>query len=103
MRPVTSGEEYGVAQYTVTKVRKEDADGHRHLEGVITNNGTHYTTQQVYDSIEAGDSWKTQVAGTTAIIKQGAACGYEGCSAAPYVTTNPDGTKYDNLENLPEG
>jgi len=41
--------------YTVTKVRKElSADkSHEHIEGVCTTDGTHYTRQQVVDSIDA--------------------------------------------------
>src|SRR5262249_18618385 len=43
-----------MADYTVTKVRMESSDQagkHEHIEGVCTENGTHYTRKQVVDSL----------------------------------------------------
>ncbi len=90
--------------YVVTKVRKElSADRtHRHIEGVCTEGGTHYTRQQVVDSITAGNTWKTKANGYEATITKIAYCPKANCLAKPYIKTNPDGTKVDNLENLPE-
>ncbi len=90
--------------YTVTKVRKErSADGtHRHIEGVCTSAGVHYTRKQVVDSIKAGNTWKTQAGGYSATITTMAYCPKTGCMATPYIKTRPDSTKQDNLENLPE-
>lgn len=94
-----------MATYTVTKVRKESSADrtHRHLEGVITTAGVPYTRGQVVDSIRAGNNWQTSAGGHSATIHVVGACPKRGCTAAPYIATNPDSTKLDNLENLPEG
>jgi hypothetical protein len=94
-----------MATYTVTRVRKEtSSDGsHRHIEGVITDAGVHYTRQQVVTSINAGNTWKTSAGGYSATIRPVNYCHRASCYASPYITTNPDSTGLDNLENLPEG
>lgn len=91
-----------MASFTVTKVRKESsADrSHRHLEGVCTADGTHYTRKAVVDSIKAGNTWKTSAGGYTATIVTMTYCPASGCMATPYIKTNPDSTKLDNLDNL---
>lgn len=89
---------------TVTKVRKESSsDGsHRHIEGVCTVEGTHYTRRQVVDSINAGNVWTTRSpSGNTAVIRPISYCPASGCLASPYITTRADSQKDDNLENLP--
>ena len=88
---------------TVTKVRKElSSDGsHLHLEGVCTVDGVHYTRAEVVASIVAGSTWVTSASGTTAHIKPMARCPAIGCLATPYITTAPDHTTVNNLENLP--
>ncbi len=94
-----------MATYTVTKQRKErSADGsHQHIEGVITTAGVHYSRGQVVASIDAGSTWQTSAGGYTAIIRKLTHCPRANCNATPYISTNPDSTKQDNLENLPEG
>jgi hypothetical protein len=89
-----------MATFIVTKVRKELSDDstHRHIEGVCTSSGTHYTRKEVVDSINAGNVWKTQADGYEETIKVISSC--PKCSATPYIKTNPDSTKTDNLENL---
>jgi hypothetical protein len=91
-----------MATFTVTRVRKElSSDGtHRHIEGVCTDVGTHYTRKQVVDSINGGNTWKTKADGLEATIKPITYCHRPGCRATPYIKTNPDSTKKDNLENL---
>jgi hypothetical protein len=91
-----------MATYVVTKVRKEtSADGsHRHIEGVCTAGGTHYTRKEVVDSTKAGNTWKTSADGYEAVIKPITYCPKPACLATPYIKTNPDSTKKDNLENL---
>jgi hypothetical protein len=91
-----------MATYTVTKVRKESStDGtHMHIEGVCTNDGTHYTRKQVVDSINAGNTWKSSADGYEATIEAIAYCPKANCYAKPYIKTKPDSTKKDNLENL---
>jgi hypothetical protein len=91
-----------MATYTVTKVRKESsADGtHRHIEGICTSAGVHYTRKEVVASIDAGNTWKTSADGYEATITKIPYCPRSACMAAPYIKTNPDSTKKDNLENL---
>lgn len=91
-----------MAAYIVTKVRKElSADGtHEHIEGVCTANAIHYTRREVVDSINAGNTWKTSADGYEATITTMSSCPRSNCSATPYIKTNPDSTKKDNLENL---
>jgi hypothetical protein len=94
-----------MTNYTVTKVSKEtSADGtHRHIATVVTDTGVRYTRQQVVDSINAGNTWKSSGGGYTATIKAKGYCPKANCYAKPYIETDPDSTKQDNLENLPEG
>lgn len=90
--------------YIVTKVRKElssDAT-HRHIEGVCTEVGVHSTRKEVVDSIAAGNTWKTKADGYEAEIHKVSRCPKTNCTATPYIATNPDSTKKDNLENLDE-
>jgi hypothetical protein len=101
---------FRMATYYVTKVRKENSTGtggtpHEHIVGVITDSGVYYKNQQVADSIDAGNEWYTQVPGEpNAKIKKLARCSHaSGCSHKPYLTTEPDHTKKNNLENLPRG
>jgi hypothetical protein len=91
-----------MATFTVTMVRKEwSADKtHEHIEGICTTDGTHYTRQQVVDSIDAGNTWKTSADGYEATIEKMKFCPKDKCLAQPYIKTKPDSTKMDNLENL---
>lgn len=94
-----------MATYIVTRVKKElSSDGtHRHIAGVCTDDGSYYTRQQVVDSINAGNTWKTSADGYEAVIEPIAYCNQSStCFANPYIRTNPDSTKKDNLENLDE-
>jgi hypothetical protein len=94
-----------MADFVVTHVRREwSADrSHRHLEGVITSAGVHYTRREVVDSIRVGRVWETSCEGYRAVIQPIAECWRSNCRATPYIKTKPDSTKKDNLENLPEG
>ena len=91
-----------MASYTVTKVRKKlSADRtHEHIEGVCTSTGTHYTRQEVVDSINAGNTWKSSADGYEVTTEAIAYCPRANCYAKPYIKTKPDSTKKDNLENL---
>jgi hypothetical protein len=91
-----------MATYVVTKVRKERShDGtHEHIEGVCPDSGVHYTRQEVVDSINAGNTWKTSAGGYEATIEPITYCPQGACLATPYIRTNPDSTGKDNLENL---
>lgn len=94
----------GLSHYTVVAVRKEtSADGrHRHIAGVFTSDGSYYLRGTVVNSINGGDTWKTSCEGYSATIKAVTFCPKPSCYATPYIQTNPDSTKKDNLENLPE-
>ncbi|GAB3403448.1 hypothetical protein [Flindersiella endophytica] len=94
-----------MSTYTVTRVRKERSEdcSHRHLEGVITDSGRHYTRRQVVESIRAGDQWRTNGAGPSATIHALAYCPRGTCLATPYLATCSGGGELDNLEDLPEG
>lgn len=93
-----------MAQYTVTRVRREWATdrSHKHIEGVCTDSNVHYSRQSVVNSIGAGNTWITRAGGYTASITVVRSCPRPGCRAAPYIRTNPDSSELDNLENLPD-
>ena len=88
---------------TVTKVRKERADDgtHEHIEGVCTRDGTHFTRGYVARRIDAGEAWYSEGGGRQARIKKINYCPRPACPASPYITTAPDHTTENNLENLP--
>ena len=90
--------------FIVTRVRKETAADrtHRHIEGVCTAGGEHYTRQHVVNSIKAGNTWKTSAGGYEATITPMTYCPHARCTATPYIKTRPDSTALDNLERLPE-
>lgn len=91
-----------MATYTVTKVRKELSSdrSHEHIEGVCTSDGVHHTRQTVVNSIASGNLWRTSADGYEATITTIRFCPKPNCLAQPYIRTNPDSTKKDNLENL---
>ena len=88
---------------TVTKVRKERAgDGsHEHIAGACATDGTYWTRAQVTASIDAGSIWYSSGGGSTARVRKIAHCPAWACPATPYITTDPDHTTANNLENLP--
>jgi hypothetical protein len=91
-----------MAEYIVTKVHKQSSgDGsHRHIQGVCTEDGTYHSREEVVDSINDGNVWRTRAGGYEERIKILEYCPEPRCFATPYITTNPDSTKKDNLENL---
>jgi hypothetical protein len=91
-----------MTEFVVTRVRKELSDdgSHKHIEGVCTSTGMHYTRTEVVDSINEGNTWKTRADGYEATIEPVRYCPRTSCFATPYIHTNPDSTKKDNLENL---
>jgi hypothetical protein len=92
-----------VETFIVSGVRKESsADGsHMHIGWVCTEDGLRYTRQEVFDSIRDGNIWMTRSEGYVAQIEPIDKCPQPGCDATPYIRTNPDSTKQDNLEYLP--
>jgi Protein of unknown function (DUF3892) len=91
-----------MAEYIVTKVHKQSSvDGsHSHIQGVCTEDGTYYSREEVVDSINDGNVWRTRAGGSEETIKVLEYCPRPRCFATPYIKTNPDSTKKDNLENL---
>ncbi len=93
----------------LTKMRKETVrnnagSSHEHIIGVITNPGAYYTNLDVVDSITALGDWYTSVEGQPkAKIRPLAYCPKADCYHKPYLTTDPDHTVKNNLENLPRG
>jgi Protein of unknown function (DUF3892) len=87
----------------VTRVRKErSSDGtHEHIAGVCTMENYYYTRGQVVTGIDAGQDWKTFGGGQYAVIHKITYCRAAGCYLSPYITTAPDHTTANNLDNLP--
>jgi hypothetical protein len=90
------------------KVRKETVANdkkeiHAHIVGVITEDGLYHTNQDVVRGISAGQDWYTMEDGKKARIRPLGYCPNSSCYHKPYITTNPDHTTANNLENLPRG
>lgn len=89
---------------TITRVRKDPASNgtHRHIVGVCSTANVFYTNRQVVDSINSGEFWQTQASdGSYARIKPLMYCPATSCLHKPYITTSPDDSTANNLENLP--
>ena len=88
---------------TVTHVRKEPSKSgsHEHIVGVRSAAGGYFTREQVLRSLQAREEWHTSAGGQTAKIRRIEYCPHPGCSLSPYITTEPDHTPANNLENLP--
>jgi Protein of unknown function (DUF3892) len=89
----------------VTAVRKEwsgvGSARHEHIEAVCTVTGSHYTRQQVVSGLRRGEDWHTRGAdGSRARIRELRFCPHGVCFATPYLTTAPDHTEANDLENL---
>jgi Protein of unknown function (DUF3892) len=91
-------------KYVVRKVRMEwslDGGWHQHIEGVCTEGDAFYTRDEVVRSLRAGDVWTTEGDGDYARIREVRSCNHPGCTVTPYITTAPDETKTNNLDELP--
>jgi hypothetical protein len=88
---------------TAVKVRKEtSSDGtHRHIEGVCTADGSHYTRSQVVADLDRGVAWYSSGGGSPVAIRKLRFCPASACLATPYITTSPDGISKNNLDDLP--
>lgn len=90
-----------MATYLITKVHKEPVHApytHQHIAKVELSDGTRYTRQQIIDRINAGDSFYTYYQGQTAWVYV-RSC--PSCLTRNQITTTPDGTVGNNLDNLP--
>jgi hypothetical protein len=88
---------------TVTRVRKQlSADGtHWHIEGVCTDDETYLPRSDVVARIDGGEAWLASGGGVEVTIRTIVCCPLPPCSASPYLTTAPDHTAANNIENLP--
>ncbi|MFZ5479079.1 MAG: DUF3892 domain-containing protein [Myxococcota bacterium] len=97
-----------MSSYYAKKVRKEKAgsgnNSHEHIVGVLTGDGVFHSNKAVTDSIDNGNDWYTEVSGEPkAKIRKVSYCPQSACLHSPYLTTHPDHTEKNNLENLPRG
>jgi hypothetical protein len=92
-----------MAMPVVTRTRKEPSPGatHQHIAGVCSIEGVYSTRARVVAGIDRGEPWTTSGGGSTARIKKITFCPHAGCYERPYITTAPDHTTANNLENLP--
>lgn len=75
-----------------------DDHGHEHIEGVCDST-TYYTRLRVVQGIRSGERWYTDVGGKEADIHIVDRCRH--CTLTPYISTDPDWSKANNLDNLP--
>lgn len=90
--------------YTVTRAHFEpskDGGNHEHIAGVCTEDEMPYMREEVVDSINAGDTWRTQAGDSFATIRPMQYCKHLGCTLSPYITTYVDDAPTDSLDNLP--
>jgi hypothetical protein len=94
-----------MSTYYTDKVHKSwNASGtHQHIDFVCQETSeTHWTPSEVVASIDAGNVWRTRGAdGSSAVIHKLTYCPAAECLISPYITTNPDHTTANNLDNLP--
>ena len=89
--------------FIVTGTQKEVAPDryHMHIKAVCVRTGQSYTRAQVVASIATGEKWYTLGKdGTYAEIKLLGKCPVAGCTEVPYLTTRPDHSTANNLDNL---
>ncbi len=88
---------------TITRVTKEFSRDrtHQHIAGVCTADNGRYTRQQVVDGVGRGEVWETSDGRTRARVKVIRFCPASGCLVTPYITTAPDHSITNNLDNLP--
>ena len=97
-----------MAHYKVTKVRKDSPPlnpTHKHIVGVLTEDGAYHTVQEVVDSLAQGDTWATSVEGEPEVeILAQPFCPKQWCMHAPYLATGSGETPLAaDIEKLPPG
>ena len=86
---------------SVHKVSANDGT-HEHIAEVRSKAGTAYSVVDVVRGLGAGESWKTEGPDSAmAMIKKVAYCPASGCCLSPYITTAPNHTNNNDLDNLP--
>lgn len=89
-----------MASYTINAVRKEPAAVpvvHQHIAAVRLSSSQSLTRAQVISCIRAGDTFTTVGNPPGRVYVH--ACPY--CHSGDYITTHPDNTTTNNLDNLP--
>ncbi len=71
-----------------------------HIAGVCSELG-YSSRQQVVAGLDRGEHWRTVGRGQYATIKKLSYCPAAACYVGPYITTSPDHTHANNLDNLP--
>jgi hypothetical protein len=93
--------------HKVTKVRKESPPlnpNHKHIVGVVTDDGVYHPNQEVAESIASGDVWLTSVPDEPeAEIQVAPFCKHPWCFHKPYLATTPAETLANDVERLPPG
>lgn len=89
-----------MASYTINAVRKEPVAApvsHQHIASVRLTDGSTLTRAQVIQKINGGDTFTTSgyPAGRVYVHN----C--PRCGTGDYITTHPDATTTNNLDNLP--
>ena len=87
------------ADYLISKVRYNDK--HTHITHVY-GEGTSETGQWVVNKIDSGYTFYTIFKGDDGKWKKGQKVVKDRVNGTDYITTRPNGTSKDNLENLPE-
>lgn len=84
-------------------VRREASvsGSHSHVAGVCTDSGAYLSRAELLTALDGGELWFTEADGRRARIRTTRHCHAPGCSLTPYVTTEPDHTVANDLENLP--
>jgi hypothetical protein len=85
----------------IVRVRKEPVYApthHQHIAAVELANGARYTRAQVIDYIGQGYEFYTYMSGRRARVYVHHC---PRCFSRDYITTTPDGTVANNLDNLP--
>jgi hypothetical protein len=83
--------------------KEESSDGtHKHIASVKTKADVVYTRAEVVKSLDGGNAWTTEgTDGSSAKIHKATYCPHGSCTLGPYITTAPDHTTKNNLDNLP--
>lgn len=82
-------------------MRKQLGLDHEHIVGVITEAQVFCANRTIVAAVERGEEWYTLEADRKARIRPLTTCPL--CAYAPYVTTEPEHTTKNNIENLPRG
>ena len=93
--------------HRVTRVRKASPEldpSHEHLVGVLTEDGTYHTVEEVAERIRAGEAWLASAPGEPdAPIWVEDCCPKGWCMHRPYLSSAGGDTLATDLERMPRG